>query len=236
MALGQPTSGLSASPSRGRSSAPGALELSAVDVDRGGIPVLRSVAAVVPRGAVVGITGRNGSGKSTLLAVLATLVRPVRGLVSILGVDVTSRAGVPAALRARIGYVAHEPALHPERTLHEELAAVAALHGLPGSDVAHALDRVGLSRAADHRVSHCSQGMRRRADLARAALGRPELLLLDEADAGLDPEATGVVDGLVADVRGRDGVVIAVGHDPSYLAASCDVIWSLRGGRLEVAP
>ena len=103
-----------------------------------------------------------------------------------------------------------------------------ALRDLPGSDVAHALDRVGLSRAADHRVAHCSQGMRRRADLARAALGR-QLLLLDEADAGLDPEAAGVVDGLVADVRGRDGVVITVGHDSSYLAASCDVIWSLRG-------
>lgn len=210
-----------------------AVALSGVDVDRGGVPVLRSVDAVVPRGAVVGITGRNGSGKSTLLMVLATLVRPISGLVSILGADLVGDVGVPAALRVRIGYVAHQPALHPGRTIHEELATMAALRGRPVSDVGRALDRVGLSAAADHRVAHCSQGMRRRADLARVALGEPDLLLLDEADAGLDPDAAAVVDGLVADVRARAGAVLAVGHDRARLAATCDVVWSLQGGRLE---
>lgn len=213
-----------------------AVSLSGVDVDRGGVPVLRSVDAVVPRGSVVGVTGRNGSGKSTLLNVLATLLHPLRGVVSILGVDLGVDAGVPAALRARIGYVAHQPALHPARTIHEELATVAALRGRHVSDVGRALDRVGLTGAADHRVAHCSQGMRRRADLARVALGEPDLLLLDEADAGLDQDATAVVDGLVADVRTRGGAVLAVGHDRDRLAATCDVVWSLRGGCLEVAP
>lgn len=213
-----------------------AVRLAGVDVDRGGVPVLRSVDAVVPAEAVVGITGRNGSGKSTLLAVLATLVRPICGLVSILGTDLAGDGGIPAALRARIGYVAHQPALHPGRTIREELATVAALRGLHGFDVGRALDRVGLSGAADHRVAHCSQGMQRRADLARVALGEPDLLLLDEADAGLDPDATAVVDALVADVRARGGAVLAVGHDRDRLAATCDVVWSLQGGRLEVAP
>ena len=186
----------------------------------------------VPEAAVVGVTGRNGSGKSTLLAVLATLVRPVRGRVSVLGHDV-SEGGVPRSLRSRIGYVAHEPAFHPARTIREELMLVATLRGRGGDDVDRALARVGLAEAAGRRFGHCSQGMRRRADLARAALGEPELLLLDEADSGLDPDATAAVASLIADVRRRGGATVMVGHDPLRLTASCDTVLVVQAGRVE---
>lgn len=211
---------------------PDAVVLEGVDVERGGVPVLRDANLSVPAAAVVGVTGRNGSGKSTLLAVLATLVRPVRGRVSVLGRDV-SAGGVSRSLRSRIGYVAHEPALHPGRTIREELTLVATLRGRGHDEVEAALTRVGLAGAAGRRVAHCSQGMRRRADLARAALGDPELLLLDEADSGLDPEATAAVAELIADVRGRGGATVVVGHDPARLAATCDTVWTVRAGRLE---
>ena len=211
---------------------PDAAVLDGVDVERGGVPVLRDAHLTVPAAAVVGVTGRNGSGKSTLLSVLATLVRPVRGRVSVLG-TVVSEGGVSRSLRSRIGYVAHEPALHPGRTIREELTLVAGLRGRDVDDVEAALARVGLAGAADRRVAHCSQGMRRRADLARTALGDPELLLLDEADSGLDPDATAAVAALVDDVRRRGGATVVVGHDPARLAATCDTVWTVRAGRVE---
>ena len=211
---------------------PDAVVLDGVDVERGGVPVLRAADLRVPAATVAGVTGRNGSGKSTLLAVLATLVRPAQGRVSVLGTDV-SDGGVSRAVRSRIGYVAHEPALHPGRTIREELTLVAALRSRGVDDVEAALTRVGLAGAADRRVAHCSQGMRRRADLARAALGEPDLLLLDEADSGLDPDATAAVADLITDVRRRGGATVVVGHDPVGLAATCDMVWTVRTGRVE---
>lgn len=224
-----------ASSSTGEADAPRAApEALAADVERvtvhvGAVPVLRDLSLQVRVGEVVGITGRNGTGKTTLLRTLATVVAPSSGRVAVLG---HCGAGpVSLSLRRRIAMVGHTPALHPHRTVREELTLLAAVRDA-SRDVDRALGFVGLAAAADRRVVECSQGMRRRADLARAWLGAPDLLLLDEPEAGLDVDAGPVIDALVADVRERAGAVVVVGHDLDRLHRSSSRLLHLAGGRL----
>jgi len=152
-------------------------------------PVLAGLDFTLQSGEVLGVIGANGSGKSTLLQVLATLRRPHRGGGSVLGAD--ARQPVPAAVRAQICLVAHQPALYAQLSLQENLRFVAELFDRPTSIADEALVTVGLSKSAGRRVDRCSHGMVRRADLARALITEPTLLLLDEAHAGLDPADAG---------------------------------------------
>lgn len=206
------------------------VELTRIDVSVARVPVLRGLSLRVGSGEVVGITGRNGTGKSTLLRVLATLVAPTAGEVCVLG---HRPAGpVPASVRRRIGLVAHVPALHPERSGREELELVAAVLGRGDRQVARALELAGLAVAADLRVGACSQGMQRRLDLARAWMGAPDLLLLDEPEAGLDVDAGALVETIIDDVRARSGGCVVVGHDARRLAELTDRVLHLSAGRL----
>ena len=227
---------VSASPSRARcSSTPRTRDGSlitltrvAVDVDRS--PVLRDLDLRLTPGAVVGIRGANGAGKTTLLQLAATVLRPVSGNARVLGADLRS-APSPEVRRA-ICLVGHEPGLYPQLSLRENLRFVADLHGGRPVAVETALRQVGLARAADRRVDRCSQGMVKRADLARALISKPALLLLDEPHAGLDATATELVDFLLAEVRERGGAALVVSHDRDRLQEMVDDVRELRGGRL----
>jgi heme exporter protein A len=180
-------------------------------------PVLRGVDLVVAGGEVVGLVGANGSGKSTLLKVLAELVTPGAGSVRVRG---------PVAL------FGHAPALYPQLTLRENLRFVAGLAGLGGEAVDEALEAVGLAGAAGRRAEQCSHGMRRRADLARALLTKPALLLLDEVHTGLDASSAGLVDVLVDSVRRDGGAAVVVSHEPDRLGRIADRVVHLVDGRL----
>ena len=193
------------------------VELVGVSVDVRRTPVLRGVDLAVDEGEVVGLVGANGSGKSTLLKVLAELVRPVAGAVRVRG---------PVAL------FGHAPALYPQLTLRENLRFVARLVGLGDAAVGEALEGVGLAGAADRRADRCSHGMRRRADLARALLTAPVVLLLDEVHTGLDPSSAGLVDALVDGVRRQGGAGVVVSHEPDRLRKIADRLVELVDGRL----
>lgn len=206
--------------------------LDAVRVDRHRITILRDLSLEVAAGEVVGVLGANGSGKSTLLEVLATLVRPTSGTVELFG-----RRLDPAgqrAVRPRIGLVGHTAALYDRLTLAENLRLVARLIGQPAERADAALAEVGLERAAHRPAVACSQGMRRRADLARVLLTRPGLVLLDEVHAGLDRDAAALVDDVVRAVAGRDGgACVLVSHEPDRLSGLCDRRVRVRSGRVE---
>jgi ABC-2 type transport system ATP-binding protein len=144
----------------------------------------------LPRGSWTALLGPNGAGKSTLMRIIATVERPDAGEVLIDGSNARSD---PRAARARLGMVFQRPGLDPLLTVRENMMLQAALAGLPRLDgqrrVNDLLARIGLVDRADDRVSTLSGGMQRRADLGRALVASPALLLLDEPTGGLDLEA-----------------------------------------------
>ncbi len=206
-----------------------ALELSDVGVVLNRSPILRGVDLQVEAGEVLGIVGANGSGKTTLLRVLATLIAPSRGSVRILGLP-------PEAARPQIELIGHTPALYPELTLGENLRFVARLTGRPTDEVDTYLVRVGLTGAGDRRADRSSHGMQRRVEFARALLRRPQVLLLDEAHAGLDAEARALVDHVVEHVTGRHGVVVMVSHEPDRISGLAGRVLRLVNGALSPDP
>ncbi|MFC7339891.1 ABC transporter ATP-binding protein [Saccharopolyspora griseoalba] len=211
-------------------SAPPLVVLRGVSVDVERTPVLRAVDFEVSPGEVVGLAGSNGSGKSTLLSVLATLRKPRGGAASVLGAEL----GTPkcAEVRPRIALLGHVPALYAQLTLAENLRFLSRLLGRREEDADAALEAVGLAGAVDRRAEQCSQGMRRRADLARALLVEPSLLLLDEAHTGLDRHSAGLVDELVGRVRERRGAAVVVSHERDRLEALVDRVAEVVGGRV----
>lgn len=198
-----------------------------VDLDR--TPVLRGLDLVVRPGEVLGLVGANGSGKSTLLRVLATVLAPTAGRGEVLGARLGSREC--RAVRPGIALVGHVPALYPQLTLRENLHLVARLTGRPEALADDALERVGLAGAADRAAMRCSQGMARRAELARVQFTEPGLLLLDESHAGLDTASVGLLGGLLERVHRRGGAAVVVSHDARQLGALSDRLVELAGGR-----
>ena len=199
-------------------------------------PVLRGLDLTVDAGEAVGVVGPNGSGKSTLLRVLATLLPPSAGVARVLDAEL----GTPAAeaVRPRIALVGHIAALYPRLTLRENLHFFCRLTGRSPGSADQALGTVGLARAADRPAERCSHGMLRRAELARVLVSAPDLLLLDEAHAGLDPASGALVDVVVEEVRARGGGAVVVSHEHDRLARTADRIVEIRDGALHpvVAP
>jgi len=176
----------------------------------GGKWVLRGVNLTVDRGEGVLILGANGSGKTTLLRITAGLVKPSRGSVRVFDEAPHSRR-----VRERMGLVPHHNLLYPELTVRENLEYYAKLYGLqnyrPEDD--EVVVELGLVRYLDRRVGELSFGWRRRADIARALMHRPRLLLIDEPFTGLDDDAQRSLAGLLARLR-EEGVSI-VATSPS---------------------
>ena len=199
------------------------LRLREVGVVLNRTPILRAVNLDLAPREVLGVVGPNGSGKTTLLRVLATLLQPTTGAFSL-------GTGVPPSTTVEL--IGHAPAVYPELTLHENLAFVARLEGRDPGLVDRHLHTVGLGGAADRRADRSSRGMQRRIDFARALIRNPELLLLDEAHAGLDVDAQELVRHVVADVVARDGAVVMVSHEPDRMRQLATRVVHLSGGTL----
>jgi heme ABC exporter ATP-binding subunit CcmA len=203
-----------------------ALELDGLARHYGERAALSEVSLKLRRGQTLVVFGANGAGKTTLLRVLATLLRPHEGRVCVLGSELPEEAW---AVRGRIGLLGHEPLLYRELTARENLRFHARLHGLAPERVEEMLDAVQMSHRADEAVRLLSRGMVQRVAIARAVLHDPELLLLDEPRANLDPAAAALVEPLIGAASGRTRVVSS--HDPGGGLAEADVVLGLRGGR-----
>jgi heme exporter protein A len=199
-----------------------AVQLTGVGRSYGERVALRGVTLTLEPGRTLVVFGPNGAGKSTLLRVLATLLRPHAGTARVLGEELPDGGW---AVRGRLGFLGHEPLLYRDLTGRENLRHQARLFGVGGDRVAELLDRVGMAGRADEPVRTLSRGMAQRLAVCRAVLHRPELLLLDEPTANLDPAATALVAPLLS---GATQVVTS--HDPERGLRDADLALGLRGG------
>jgi heme exporter protein A len=190
---------------------------------------LAGVTLELPRGATLAVFGANGAGKTTLLRVLATLLRPHSGTAEVLGRSLP-RDGW--AVRGRVGLLAHEPLLYRDLTARENLLFHARLHDVAPARAGALLDAVGMTGRADEPVRALSRGMAQRVAICRALLHEPELLLLDEPLANLDPGAAAAVAALIGRSSGTTRVLIS--HDPEHGLAEADLVLGLRAGRPEL--
>jgi ABC-type multidrug transport system ATPase subunit len=203
-----------------------AIDVQGLRKEFGDRTALAGVDLRVEPGESVAVLGPNGSGKSTLLRILAGLLRPSSGEVSVLGNVLPKETH---RLRGRVGYLGHEPLLYRDLSPRENLELAAALHGI-GADQAGArigalLDAVGMSARAGDRVAELSAGMKQRIDICRAVLPEPRLLLLDEPDAHLDPDARRRLAPLIA--AGEERTRILVSHERGRASEESDFVLEL---------
>ena len=192
----------------------------------GSFAALRQVSVEFAPGRCYVLLGENGAGKSTLLRILAGLLRPSFGKVTVFGED------EPHETRERIGYMSHAPMLYDELTAEENLRYFASLY--PGRAClapAEALRQVGLDPALTRTLGQYSQGMRQRTSLARVLLSVPELLLL-EPFSNMDVESARQMVELLAQFRHGSRTIVLTTHQRELAAPIADYVLTLHAGRV----
>jgi ABC-type multidrug transport system ATPase subunit len=193
----------------------------------GSFAALRQVSVDLEPGRCYVLLGENGAGKSTLLRILAGLLRPSFGTVSVFGgLD-------PHEARARIGYMSHAPMLYDELTAEENLRYFSSLYpGRLSLSPAEALRQVGLDPQLTRTLGQYSQGMRQRTSLARVLLPAPELLLLDEPFSNMDVESARQMVEMLAGFRQGNRTIVLTTHQRELAAPIADWVLTLHAGRV----
>jgi ABC-2 type transport system ATP-binding protein len=210
-------------------------QLSGVTKSFGDLRALRGIDIELPRG-ITGVLGPNGAGKSTMFRLILGLDAADTGTVTVLGLPMP--AGCLQAL-ARIGYMPEDDSLFPELTGLEQVIHAARLSGLPKADAvsrAHrALDLCGLTDARYRKADGFSLGMRQRLRLAMAVVHGPELLLLDEPTAGMDPDGRAQMLALIAEIAGQGVAVLLSTHVLADVETICSHVVVVSGGTVGFA-
>ena len=201
----------------------------------GAVTALDGLTVEVPPGRI-GVVGANGAGKTTLFRILLGLARPTDGTVEVGGLAV---AADPIAVRSRLGYMPEHDCLPLDQTAADVVATFGELSGLPARSArqraSEVLDLVGLDEARFRPIGGFSTGMRQRAKLAQALVGGPELVLLDEPTAGLDPAGREEMLALVARLATFGISVLMSTHLLDDVQLVCDHVLMLDAGKLVVS-
>ena len=194
---------------------------------------LAGVSFTVTAGEIFGLLGPNGSGKSTLFRILSTMMTPTDGRAVIAGHDVERE---PTPVRRHLGVVFQTQSLDKALTVEENLRAQGHLHGLSGvvlrERMAATMERLGLDGRRKDLVETLSGGLRRRVEIAKALLHKPEVLLMDEASTGLDPAARRDLSRHVDNLRRHEGVTVLLTTHILEEADRCDRLVLLHQGRI----
>ena len=201
-----------------------------------GVQALKGISLEIQPG-MFGLLGPNGAGKTTLMKILATLLEPDSGAAEMDGVDLINARG---ETRKKLGYLPQDFGLYPTLTAAQMLDYFAKLKGVTDkkerrSLVDALLERVNLSSERNRRLGGFSGGMRQRVGIAQALIGNPELLIVDEPTAGLDPEERARLHNLLAESRGENTVVLLSTHIVSDVSNLCSQFAVIRGGRILTA-
>ena len=193
----------------------------------GRFAALRGISDSFAPGRLYVVVGDNGAGKSTLLRVVAGLMQPSQGTVTLLGTQ---------SLRDvahRIGYMGHAPLLYDELDGMENLRYFAGLYGLSDDAVCRqAMQQVGLDPALERRVGQYSQGMRQRLSLARAVLHNPELMLLDEPFSNVDVKSARDMAAVLGRVRDQGKTIFVVTHQAPLMEPVADEFVQMSAGQI----
>jgi ABC-2 type transport system ATP-binding protein len=197
-----------------------------------GIPAVSDLNAEIPSGEVFGLLGPNGAGKSTTILMLTGLIEPTAGCCRINGTEVATN---PIAVKQRIGYMPEDVGFYPMLTAEENLVYFARLFRMDAKQynrrIADLLSLVGLD-GVTKKVGGYSKGMRQRLGLANALLNNPEVIILDEPTANLDPQGVADYRRIIAGVAQEGKTVFVSSHILSEVSRVCTSIGLLSKGRL----
>ncbi len=198
------------------------------------VQALRGIDLEIGAG-MFGLVGPNGAGKTSLMRILAGLLRPTSGRVTVLGQDVTTTRG-KLAVKSVLGYLPQELGLYPDLSALEFLEYVALLKGVADKkerqrQLTELLELVGLAQDAKRRLRTFSGGMKRRVGIAQALIGKPQLLIVDEPSSGLDPEERVRLRNLLAEMSSRCTVILST-HIVEDVSQSCNDMAVINLGQI----
>ncbi|HSK10715.1 MAG TPA: ATP-binding cassette domain-containing protein [Vicinamibacterales bacterium] len=198
----------------------------------GRVSAVEDVSFRVERGEILGFLGPNGAGKTTTMRVLTGYMPPTAGRAMVAGFDVFEQ---PLEAKRRTGYLPETPPLYPEMTVREYLGFVARIKGVSAADrkprVESAMERTRVADMAERHCGKLSKGYRQRVGLAQALLHNPDVLILDEPTAGLDPKQIIETRQLIKDLAGDHTVVLST-HILPEVAQTCQRVVIINRGRV----
>lgn len=203
--------------------------LNSVHKSFGDVQAVNNLSVRVPKGSIYGFLGPNGAGKTTTLRMIMSIIRPDSGSIEIFGDTSVERA------KARMGYMPEERGLYRKMTVAKVLTYFGAIKGLAGSELSSSvyrwLQRVDLTNWANKKVEELSRGMHQKLQFAVTAINEPELLILDEPFAGLDPLNTDLLKGIMLEMRDDGKTVILSTHVMHEAEKLCDSILLINKGK-----
>jgi ABC-2 type transport system ATP-binding protein len=186
----------------------------------------------VPKGQIVGFLGPNGAGKTTTMRMLTCFLAPTGGTATVAGYDILEQ---PLEVKKRIGYLPETPPLYREMRVGEYLAFVGRLKGIPGSDlwarVDYACERCAIADVRNKVIDKLSKGYRQRVGLAQAIIHNPDVLILDEPTAGLDPKQINETRDLIKSLAGDHTIILST-HILPEVSQTCEQVIIINKGKI----
>ena len=207
------------------------IELTNLTKRYGSFTAVNAINLDVPKGELFGFLGPNGAGKTTTLRMIAGILRPTSGTVSIGGIDLVAN---PIAAKSKLGFIPDRPFIYEKLTGIEFLRFVAGLYDQDGTQVEHRarelLALFDLEERADHLVESYSHGMRQKLIISSAFVHRPEVIVVDEPMVGLDPKAARILKDLFREYTHRGHTIMMSTHTLEVAETLCDRIGIIQGG------
>src|SRR6476660_2426800 len=209
------------------------IRLGALTKRYGSFTAVDGIDLEVPRGELFGFLGPNGAGKTTTLRMIAGILRPTSGRITIAGVDL---ARDPVGAKMRLGFIPDRPFIYEKLTGIEFLRFVAGLFGQEGGKVEHRARELmalfDLEEWRDELVESYSHGMRQKLIISSAFVHRPDVIVVDEPMVGLDPKAARILKDLFREYVGRGHTIVMSTHTLEVAQAMCDRISIMQGGKI----